>query len=217
MPYPGPQSWHDLPTTDTPITAARLGHMEDGINAGPFGYGIDKWGFAAASIHPLMCRSTTGYGGTTTSSLSLARTIIPAGVAITNVVSYVSVVGSGVAGSGPNAYAVYEVSGTTATLAQSTANDSTLWTTLGWRSKALASPVASQGSDREVILAIGIALGTPPSIGASIMGTSLALNKNVAGTDLNLTYFITGQASWPSTINLATAAKDSGFVFLGVT
>lgn len=27
------QTWHDLPTQDTPVTAARLGHIEDGIEA----------------------------------------------------------------------------------------------------------------------------------------------------------------------------------------
>lgn len=32
MPYEK-QTWHNLPTTDTPINAARLGHIEDGIEA----------------------------------------------------------------------------------------------------------------------------------------------------------------------------------------
>lgn len=51
------QTWHDLPTQDTPITAARLGHVEDGVYAGhhhelvPWpGAGVDAYDAWQAAI-----------------------------------------------------------------------------------------------------------------------------------------------------------------------
>lgn len=217
MPYPGPQTWHDLPLTDTPITAADLTFMENGIDRSIFNHGISKWGLLAASMHPMAARSISGYGGTAISALAFARVWIPAGVTITNVAGYVTVVGSGAAGTGPNGYAVYEISGSTATLAQNTANDSTLWTTTGWRPKALPSAIASQGAEREVLLGVGITLATLPSVGGILMGSGAAMNRTVGGTTIGLTYYLTAQASWPGTINLSTAATDSGMLCLGVT
>jgi hypothetical protein len=67
------------------------------------------------------------------------------------------------------------------------------------------------------MLGIAISIATAPGIGATIIGASSAVNRSATGDDLQLSYYISGQTSWPSTVNLASQSiEDFGFICLGV-
>lgn len=92
-----PQTWHDLPALDTPITAARLGVMEAGISAAydqlntvaSAGTSLSLVGPATATIHDLTLTSAScaitlpsGFSGPT-SILLILRQDITGGRAVT--------------------------------------------------------------------------------------------------------------------------------------
>lgn len=106
--------------------------------------------------------------------LNLIR--LPAGKAITSVTTYIQVVGSGSPGNpGFQGFAVYDSSGTRVGV---TTSDNTLFTSTGWRSKALTSPVAATSSDRWMYLGMLSNLPTGPTVrSSSDFGNAAFLNS----------------------------------------
>jgi hypothetical protein len=121
--------------------------------------------------------------------------------------------------------AVYEISGSTATLTRNStsANGITLWT-VGWVKAALTSPVAAQGVDREVMLAHSVSITQTATTGMSpVLLLNSYRNSNIFntratdGAALGLAYYFGNQTTWPSSIPLTNNSNSDYFYpFMGV-
>lgn len=118
---------------------------------------------------------------------------------------------AGVTSSGVNGFAVYTEAGV---LVQKTADDSTIFTTTGWREKALAASATPSGNTRVYFSVLTHFSGTVPVIRG-------ALSDLVSGTNfvpLNGHYpsvFLTGQADFPASFDPTTANTNSGTYLIG--
>lgn len=201
-----------VPATTATGHAVNRGEIDDrGLM--PYSFRLSRWGLLAATYHPMINNSSGTYS---TNYLALTRCFIPAGVAIANIALIASAAGSGTGGTGVNGVAVYEISGTTATLAASSANDATMWATTGWIKKTLSSTVAAQGSDRDVLLGHGVSIATAPAVMLLNMRSAAPFNTRVTdAASVGMTYYVATPTGWPSTFSMTTN-YDYFFPFLGV-
>lgn len=193
---------------------------------GQWGWRSSRWGLQASSMHPMEANQGTAWFANTTAStvnavyMNFVRCFIPAGVAINAVAMAcaAAAVGSN-GGGGLNAFGVYEISGTTATLAQNTASTtaSAMWV-VGWVKAALPSPIAAQGTDREVLLGHAVSVvqtattGASPAFMINNYRSASYLNYKVDGTMQPMSWFYNGQTSWPATISLTSTANLDWYV-----
>jgi hypothetical protein len=166
-----------------------------------FGYPVSGYGFVAASDNISFFRNS--------GSLDQAwftRVFVPAGNAINGLATLVKAAGT-VSGGGLNGFAIYDDSGT---LVASTVDDNTMWQTTGWVAKSLASPIASQGSDRFVYAAVSSRGYSAAPTTAFDTGISSALTDTPGYLDTRRRAFFNGISSWPASLNPATYGNNSG-------
>lgn len=185
-----------------------------------------KWGTPAqmGSIYPMseygFFTATTAFdsatGNGTLSSIFVASTFVPAQHAIVGAGAIVRVAGTLGAG-GENGFAIYEADGT---LVTSSVSDDSLWASTGWRTKAFASTVAAQSSDRFVFAAVIVnGYTVSPNILYGVVGGGIF---GTAGGGYNKPShrraFYTGAASWPASFDPATYGSDpAGYIpFIGL-
>lgn len=140
---------------------------------------------------------------------------LPAGKSITTVWTFIQTVGSGSPGSpGFQGFAVYDSSGTRIGV---TTSDNTLFTSTGWRSKALTSSIAAASTDRWMYLAILSNLPTGPAVKASVDLGNATFANGPSGAQRRL-IFNTAQTSTPSSFTVASyGTSDSTVTFMGVS
>lgn len=140
------------------------------------------------------------------------RLWIPADTAITNLYAALVSAGSGHNGtSANNRIAIYEDDGT---LAGQTADDPTVWTTVGWRGGAVVGgPIAAQGVGRFVYIG-QLARGYDVYPGMALPGSP---NDHVhkytgPGTTKRRTFYAGGNTTFPATINPASTGTATGYM-----
>lgn len=200
-----------VPATGAPGHAINRGEVDD---RGLPDYRASRWGLAAWTVHPMVCNTSGVYSA---NYAALSRLIIPAGIAINTICMQLGAVTAGSVGSGLNGFAVYEISGATATLVANTSNDVTMWQTAGWVKRNLPSSVAAQGSDREVLIGHAASVATTgPSVVLQNMRNAAVFNTRVdTGASVAMTHYISAPSVWPSTFN-TTTNLDYFYPFIGV-
>jgi hypothetical protein len=106
-------------------------------------YPVSAYGFLTATLDPALCDTSSSVD-----SLQPTRMFIPAGMAITALSVCILVPGTLGAG-GDNCLAVYD---DTCTLVARSAFDNNLWTTTGWVTANLVTPISAQSTDRYIWL-----------------------------------------------------------------
>jgi len=186
--------WADPPTG---------GGAADGNSVFP----LSHWGFLAATGNPEDFMSKSTY---TNGTVFYSRMWIPSGVAITNL--WVAVTDAGVhdGATTPNQLSVYDDAGT---LLLSTANDNTLWTTVGWRGGALVGgPIASQGTGRFVyVSAIPRGMNTPAAIAYNTTPNDYAFQWIGPGQTKRRTFYSGGLTAPAATVNPASTGTPTGY------
>lgn len=167
-------------------------------------YPPQGYGFFAVSENPAVCAEPSSVGSGT---VVCARVWVPANNVITNVSACVQIAGT-VGGGGTNGFAVYTDAGSL--VAQST-TDNTLWSSTGWKTKALSSSIAAQASGRFVyvcLLVVGYA-ADPEIMWAASHEAVMAANPS---TTNRRSFYITGQSSFPASFNPVSAGTLNGFL-----
>lgn len=139
------------------------------------------------------------------------RMWVPAGQAINGVSTYVKTAGT-VGGGGVNGFAIYTDAGV---LVDSTPSDNTLWSTIGWRSKAFSTPIAAQSSGRFVYTAFlinGYSGGPTMSFSTIADAQFGILSGGYTGVTSRRVFYQTGLSAFPSSFNPATFGTTTGFI-----
>jgi len=163
-------------------------------------YPLSGYGLIAASMDP---ESATGAGAPGAGVAVWQRVRVPGGKPIVGAVMYATIAGN-TPGGGIQGYSVFEDDGT---LVGSTPTDNALFTSTGWRPKALSAPVASQTDPRFVWVAFVSNLGGAPTF--SGMSTSAGPMNGGVGVANRRCFYATGITSWAS-INPVSTGSDSG-------
>jgi hypothetical protein len=157
-----------------------------------------------ASAYGLFIMSLTPESATGSAQLDpcwSVRLPVAAGQVITRAGVAITVAGSGL--SGLAGFGLYDDAGN---LVTSTTNDTSVFTTAGWRFKDFPSPVAAQGSDRFVWLRGCMESGTRAFVafrtGSDILDGGVSTHRR--------SYFSSNISSWPSTINPLTDGTPNG-------
>ena len=220
-----PQTWNDADPA-TPATAARVNHMEAGIedadtritalDANQGIYPLAGYGF-----HSATCAPESAAVQSTFSNLGWhLRVWVPPNQAITQVGMVVTFPGILVT-SGLNGFAIYSDDGATKLGESENADD--LWTVAGLRTVAMASTVAAVASGRFVRVVVNSTGYNGSSDIAQIAyalvagGSPGAVLNGVAG-GTRRTAFLSSLSSWPATIDpdtLGTATAYLPFLVLG--
>jgi hypothetical protein len=178
-------------------------------------YPIDQYGLIASTIHPDNIGVTTFT--LTAGTMELYRIYVPANKVITGAATYVSSAGTIPGSSNASGWALYTDDGTTQVT--KTANDYTIFTSTGWRSKAFPSQIAAQSVGRFVRLAmVSTCSSTAPSLlwgtnqgGASFFNGIVPSGTHRRGITIgSITAFPTSFT--PSTYG----SNDSPMVFMGL-
>lgn len=179
--------------------------------AGPQGdgaYPLAGYGFHSASVPIETARNESTHGNSWA-----ARVWVPAGKAINTIGLFVSQTGT--AGTGNNAFAIYDDDGN---FVASTPTDNNLWVVASpnWVLKNFSSPIAAQGSGRFVYAASSRNGGTDPSIAYLNIGFGEKMMSG--GPSGKYRSFIPGgmSSSFPSTINVTTPGTNFGYLPLFV-
>lgn len=140
---------------------------------------------------------------------------LPAGRGITTIHTFIQTAGSGSPGSpGFQGFAVYDSSGSRIGV---TTTDNTLFTSTGWRSKALASAITATAADRWLYLAVLSNLPTGPVIKASLDLNSATFLAGPAGTQRRA-FFNGSITATPSSFTVASyGTNDSTLTFMGAS
>jgi hypothetical protein len=125
------------------------------------------------------------------------RVRVPQGTPITGAAMFVESAGS-TPGGGIQGFAVYEEDGT---LAGSSTTDNAIFTSTGWRSKALTTPIAAQPDGRFVYVAFVSNLGSAPTLTSA--ADAKALNGAVGGGNRRC-FYAASVTSWPGTITVSS-------------
>lgn len=184
---------------DTPVIFAPGGGASGGG-----AYPITAYGFIAASDSVASFTTTSGLAN------FYVRVPVPKNRPIAVVATVV--IGAGTLGAGGlNGYSVYSDAGA---LLGSTVSDDALWSTPGWRVKALSATIPGQGADRFVIVGMTVnGYVVAPSIPYIVMGPSSGDGLGGGNGVTNRRSFFTGGiASWPASINPATEGTTSNYL-----
>jgi hypothetical protein len=154
-------------------------------------YPLDQYGIAAATLH-VDCVTTQTQVATKT--LILARAYVPMNTPINGVAANVGTAGSTPGSTGASGFAVYTDAGV---LVSSTVNDYTIFTTAGWRSKALPSQITAQGAGRFVYVGMIPTCSTGPKMGTNI-GTTGGYNFIFPSGTHYRCVSTTGITAWPA-------------------
>ena len=161
-------------------------------------YPLSAYGFFSASAAVEVFTSNGP-----ASSFHATRIFVPANRQIVGMGTIVRTAGTLGAG-GVNGFAVYEDDGT---LAASTVSDDNLWTSTGWRTKAFASPIAAQSSDRFVYgCMLHNGYSASPGILYNILGNGVTgVSGGGYGVPNHRRFFYNNSvSSWPASFDPAT-------------
>ena len=136
---------------------------------------LDLYGWLVATAHP---DDSTAALSMTSQTLWLCQCFILKTVTITTLSSYVGTAGA-TPTAGYNGYGIW-AGNNSLTLLGSTADDTTLWTTAGWRPKALQAAVTLTAGTSVWLGAIA-RCGTAPQIRQTVAGIAGMLNGAPAG------------------------------------
>lgn len=178
-----------------------ISSLSDDASLGPRLYPLSESGLIAVTI-PIECLSTATT--VTVSTLEVYRILVPAGRAITGAAVNVATAGVTPGSTNGSGFALYSDDGNTRVAI--TANDYTLFTTIGWRNKAFTAPVAAQPTDKWYRVAmLHSCSGTAPKFGTNSSTASSTWNFNVLGATHRRAFFVTATTAFPTTIAVATA------------
>jgi hypothetical protein len=136
-----------------------------------------------------------------------SRIFVPAGKAITCVAALVTVAGA-TPGSGLQGFGIYSDDGSQL-LYSSPAP--VLWTSTGWHVDTLGTPIAAQGADRFVYVGrAATGYGTAPFMPYCVIPALLTQGGGNGVSHRRSFYLSPGTATWPTSINPATAGTDAG-------
>lgn len=176
------------------------------------GVPLDLYGFSAITGENMAIFTTSYQLPQNELSINLIR--LPAGRSISTVWAFVQTVGSGSPGAGFQGFAVYDNTGSRIGI---TTTDNTLFTSIGYRSKALSSSIAATNTDRWLYLAVLSNLPTGPVLKVAVDSGNAVFSNGPAGTQRRL-IFNTGITAMPTSFTVASyGTSDSTITFMGVT
>lgn len=134
--------------TDGQVLTANSGQSDGAQWATPTRpyYPLSGYGISGATFDPMLAM---GVGTPSANQIWLARAFVPAGVPINTLWFGVRTAGTYATSAVPTQGGVFDDNGNEVQL---TANDTTLFTSTGWRRADLLAPVAAQNTDRYVYL-----------------------------------------------------------------
>jgi hypothetical protein len=214
-----PQEWNDDDPA-TPLTAARVDHMESGIEdadlritaleANQGVYPLAGYGFHSASCLPESVTTPSTIAGWH------LRVWVPPNQEITKVGMPVTTAGTLGAG-GLNGFAIYSDDGSVKL--GETDNDDTLWSVFGMRTATVATPIAALTTGRFVRVLVNVeGYADAPWVGYALTVGDIGLTLNGPAAGSRRSAFTSSLSSWPSTIapdSLGTASNYLPFVVLG--
>lgn len=185
------------------------------FKTGPPGfYSIAEYGLVACSIHPdsVSTNATT----VTVSTIEIYRVLVPANTVITGACCYVGTAGTTPGSSNGSGFGLYSDDG--ATQHRLTANDYTLFTSTGWRSKAFTSTFTVGASDTWYRVAmLHSCSGTAPKFASGPSVGSAFYNAIVPSGTHRRGIFNTSVTSFPASFTASTyGSLDSPMLFLGL-
>lgn len=189
-----------LPTGTTPTTVALGSHTHTIINDSKAIYPLSAIGGFTASFGLDDINAVSSIG-----SAFFARIFIPASHTITAIGLYVALAGTVGAG-GENGFAVYDDNGN---FIAATPTDNALWSAVGWRSKAFATPIPAQSSDRFVYVS-PLINGYISGINILYMAARDEISDGLVGFAAKRRSFYTSFSSWPSSFDPATFGNPGG-------
>lgn len=182
----------------------------DAARAG--GYPIDQSGFVAVTM-PIECISVAQ--SVTINTIEIARIYVPANKAITGAAINVATAGATPGSTNASGFALYADDGSSQLAI--TANDYTLFTTAGWRSKAFNSPVAAQSVGRFLRVAFIHTCVTVPKFGASASTASGTWNFIVPSGTHRRQIFASSTLTFPASFTASTfGSLDNPLLCMGL-
>lgn len=176
------------------------------------GYPIDQSGFVALTF-PLECISLAQ--SVTINTIEIARIYVPANKAITGAAINVATAGVTPGSSNASGFLLYSDDGQTQVASH--ANDYTIFTTAGWRSKAFTSQVAAQSVGKYYRLAMLHTCSTVPKFGAIASTASSTWNFIVPSGTHRRQVFATSTLTFPATFTPSTfGTLDNPLLCMGL-
>jgi hypothetical protein len=176
----------------------------------PTTFPLDHYGLIAASGDPADFSDKSSY---TSGTVFYTRIWIPAGKPITGL--WVGVTDAGVhdGSTTPNYLGLYDDNGVPI---DQTANNSALWTAVGWRGGALAAGVIPAQPVGRYVYMGGLARGmsTPPSVGYITSADDFAFQwLGIAGaTTKRRNFYAAGQTNLTAAINPVSTGTPTGYI-----
>lgn len=157
---------------------------------------LPGYGLTVASGDPMTYLGSSTFGSGT---VFMTRAWVPPDTALTTIYAAVGLGGQVYTPNAvPNQFRVYTASGTGV---MSTADDSAIWSTSGWRGKALTTPIAAESTGRFVYIGLiiggwdAIPLAVPNSPAFAALGW---LHNTVSGSTTPRCTTIGGQSALPT-------------------
>jgi len=183
--------------------------------AAPAASGMDQifpmnqgYGLLTVSDNPLFFQNISGLASGTVFG---ARCWVPANTALGHLVAANHSAGTYNTSAVPNQLGIYDDSGTQL---QTTANDNTLWTTVGWAGGAITT-VPAQASGRFVyilyILGGFTGVQVPYALGANDTNAPY-MGLGVTNAGNRRAFYLNGQSALPGSFNPTSVGTNTGFV-----
>lgn len=180
-----------------------------------FDYPLDQYGLIASSLHPDNVGTSTTLA-VSINTIEVYRIYVPANKIITGACCYVFTAGATPGSTNDSGFCLYPDDGSAQTA--KTVNDYTIFTSIGWRSKAFPSPVAAQTSGRFVRLAMLHTCSTTPKLAFGQPFSSTFFNSMVPSGTHRRGAFQTSVLTFPASFNPATypSSNDNPMLLLGL-
>lgn len=178
------------------------------------GYPLDQYGIKAASLH--IDSVATVATSVTVNTIEIYRLYVPANALLTGACCIVGTAGASAGTTTASGFALYTDNG--ATRLAITANDYTIFTTAGLRSKAFTATVADQATGRFLRVAMIHTCVTVPKFGTTGLTTqSTIYNAMLPSGTHRRGLFATSTTAFPASFNPATfGTADAPMLFLGL-
>lgn len=175
-------------------------------------YPIDQSGLVAVTI-PIECITTAT--AVSINTIEITRIYVAAGKVITGAAVNIATVGATPGAANDSGFCLYSDDGLTQVA--KTANDYTIFTTAGWRSKAFPSPVAAQTTGKFYRLAMLHTCVTVPKFGTGSSAASSTWNFIVPSGTHRRQVFATSTLTFPATFTPSTfGTLDNPLLCLGL-
>lgn len=200
-------------TGGVPLTRDASGNITDfgrlaaaQTDPGPVTQGFVSWNYEPETV------SATGAAVNVSGTIYLHKIYLPANKLVSNIALGVQTAGATLTAA-QNLIAVYNSSGTRLGL---TADQSTPWTTTGYKTAAVTSPftTTAAGFYYVAILAVGT---TPPAFYQAANAPSILFNANLAAGTFRHATGGTAQTSLPTTITMGSTASSAFNIWVAVS